>query len=52
MMAGGNEEKVSAAKGRIISGAIGVGIVLAAYVITYFVFSQVSRVTGVKTGFQ
>lgn len=51
MMAGGNEEKVAAAKGRIRSGIIGVGIVLAAYVITYFVFSQVSQVTGVTTGF-
>lgn len=51
MMAGGNEEKVAAAKGRIRSGIIGVGIVLSAYVITYFVFSQVSQVTGVKTGF-
>lgn len=52
MTAGGNEEKVAEAKKRIMHGVIGVGIVLSAYIITYFVLSQVSRVSGVRTGFE
>ncbi len=52
MMAGGNEDKVAEAKKRIMHGVIGVGIVLAAYIITYFVLTQVSRAAGVKTGFE
>ncbi|MFH0856424.1 MAG: hypothetical protein V1860_00825 [bacterium] len=52
MMAGGSEEKVGEAKKRIMHGVIGIGIVLSAYIITYFVLTQVSRAAGVKTGFE
>lgn len=52
MTAGGNEEKVGEAKKRIMHGVIGVGIVLSAYIITYFALSQISKVSGVRTGFE
>jgi len=51
MTAGGNEEKIESAKKRITAGVIGVAIVLSAYIITYFVLSQLSGATGVGTGF-
>lgn len=52
MNAGGNEEAVASAKKRIVNGIIGVGIVLSAYIITYFVLATLSKTTGVQTGFE
>lgn len=51
MTAGGNEEQVAGAKKRVINGIIGIGIILSAYIITYFILSKFTSVTGVQTGF-
>ncbi|MBU1037112.1 hypothetical protein KKF32_03685 [Patescibacteria group bacterium] len=41
MTAGGNEEKVGIARKRIVSAVIGLFIILAAYLITYFVYTTI-----------
>lgn len=46
MMAGGNEEQITHAKKRITNAAIGIAIILAAYIITMFVITQLINVTG------
>ncbi|MFH0854461.1 MAG: hypothetical protein V1891_03135 [bacterium] len=51
MTAGGNEEQITGAKQNIKNGVIGIAIVLAAYIITYFVFVQLTNVIGAQTGF-
>jgi len=48
MMAGGNEEKVEKAKHLISRATIGLLIIIAAYAITYFVFSRLP--SGTDTG--
>jgi type IV secretory pathway VirB2 component (pilin) len=45
MTAGGNDEKVSKAKSWIVNGIIGLTIILLAYAISNFVFSQVNSLT-------
>lgn len=46
MMAGGAEDKVKEAKDRIKNAVIGIGIVMAAYIIVNFAVSQLDRATG------
>lgn len=46
MVAGGNEENVGKAKKWIISGIIGLAIVLSAYAITSFVLAKLLESTG------
>ncbi len=46
MTAGGNEEKVEKAKNTISRAVIGLIIVVSAYAITYFVFSNLGSVGG------
>lgn len=52
MMAGGNEEQIKTAQGRIKNAIIGLVIVLAAYAITYFIFKYLpfSSVSGPQPG--
>lgn len=51
MTAGGNDEQITKAKGNFKNGIIGITIILAAYIITVFVLSNLSTITGVITGF-
>lgn len=46
MTAGGNEEKVTEARKLIISGVIGVAIILSAYAIASFVIGRLGTATG------
>lgn len=46
MTASGNEEKISKAKKMIIGAAIGLGVCLSAYTITYFVASRMALSSG------
>ncbi|MFH1427884.1 MAG: hypothetical protein ABIG60_05160 [Patescibacteria group bacterium] len=46
MFSGGNEELVKRGRKRIVNGAIGVLIIFAAYLITYFVLERVSEDSG------
>ncbi|MFA6428551.1 MAG: hypothetical protein WCW02_03350 [Candidatus Buchananbacteria bacterium] len=46
MTAGGNDDKISSAKGTISAGVIGLIIILAAYAIASFVITQFSGITG------
>ncbi|MFA6428550.1 MAG: hypothetical protein WCW02_03345 [Candidatus Buchananbacteria bacterium] len=46
MTAGGNDDKISGARQTIVSGIIGLIIVLAAYAIASFVITQFSGLTG------
>lgn len=48
MTAGGNEEQIKKAKAWITNGVIGVVIVIAAYVVSYFVIQQLSQI-GITT---
>jgi TRAP-type C4-dicarboxylate transport system permease small subunit len=48
MTASGNDEKVASARQTIISGVIGLIIVLAAYAIASFVINQFSDITGIE----
>jgi hypothetical protein len=51
MTAGGNEDKVGEAKKMIISGVIGLAIILSAFAIATFVISSLANATGsVGTG--
>jgi len=50
MTAGGNEEKAKKARGWIISGVIGLAIIISAYAITTFVISSLVTATGVDGG--
>jgi len=50
MTAGGSEEKVGEAKKWLISGIIGLAIILAAYAITTFVISSLMEATISDTG--
>lgn len=43
MTAGGEEEKVSEARQRLIQGAIGLVLILAAWIIAYFVIDQIVK---------
>ena len=43
MTAGGEEEKVSEARQRLIQGAIGLVLILAAWIIAYFVIDQLVK---------
>ncbi len=47
MTAGGNEEKVTHARERIIRAAIGLGIVMMAYALTSFIVSRLQPTAGV-----
>ena len=51
MTAGGNEEKVGGAKKLIISGVIGLAIIMSAFAITKFVINELGTATSTK-GFQ
>ncbi|PIR03714.1 MAG: hypothetical protein COV59_04555 [Candidatus Magasanikbacteria bacterium CG11_big_fil_rev_8_21_14_0_20_39_34] len=46
MTAGGNDEKVTEARKLMISGVIGLAIILSAYAIAKFVLQQLSRATA------
>lgn len=46
MTAGGEEEKVTEARQRLIQGAIGLVLIIAAWVIAYFVIDQLVRATS------
>lgn len=46
MTAGGNEEKVTEARARIIQGVIGLAIILSAYAIANYVITQLATATG------
>lgn len=46
MTAGGNEEKAKKARGWIISGVIGLAIIISAYAITTFVIGSLVEATG------
>lgn len=48
MVAGGNEDKVKKARGWIISGIIGLAIILSAYAITSFVVTNLLTATKVE----
>lgn len=50
MTSGGNEKDVEAAKGILLSGAIGFVIILSAYALSSFVIGSLLNVTG-ATGF-
>lgn len=50
MIAGGDEEKVTLAKQTLIRAVIGLVIIIAAYSITYFVFSSLSGGGGNSAG--
>ena len=45
MTSGGNEEKVTKARKNIINAVIGLAIVLAAYVISNFIFENIQKAT-------
>lgn len=51
LTAGGDEEKVTLAKNTLSRAVIGLIIILAAYSITYFVFSSLSGVGSGDSGF-
>jgi hypothetical protein len=46
MLSGGSEEKTTAARQMIVSGIIGLAIILSAWAITTFVISQLMAATG------
>jgi hypothetical protein len=46
MISGGNEEKTSEAKNLIVSGIIGLAIILSAWAITSFVIGQLLTATS------
>jgi type IV secretory pathway VirB2 component (pilin) len=46
MTAGGNEEKVTEARMRIIQGVIGLAIIMSSYAIASYVINQLSTATG------
>lgn len=46
MTAGGNEEKTTEARKMIFAGIIGLAIILSAWAITLFVFTQLQNATG------
>lgn len=48
MTAGGNEEKITKSKNIIKNATIGLAVVMAAYLITTFVISQLAEQTGFK----
>lgn len=48
MTAGGNEEKVTEARKLIISGVIGIAIILSAYAIASFVINRLGAATGAE----
>jgi Zn-dependent protease with chaperone function len=48
MTAGGNEEKVTEARKLIISGVIGIAIILSAYAIASFVVNRLGAATGAE----
>jgi hypothetical protein len=50
MTAGGNEDKVGEAKKMIISGVIGLAIILSSFAIASFVIGSLSDATGVGAG--
>ncbi len=50
MTAGGNEEKTTEARKRIIAGVIGLAIILSAYAIAQFVLRSLSAATGTGAG--
>jgi hypothetical protein len=50
MTAGGNEEKTTEARKRIIAGVIGLAIILSAYAIAQFVLRSLSAATGTGQG--
>ncbi|MFA7286049.1 MAG: hypothetical protein WC052_00030 [Patescibacteria group bacterium] len=43
MTAGGNEEQITKARHKVISGAIGAGIILSAYIVTAFIIRFVGE---------
>ncbi|MEK7644387.1 MAG: pilin [Patescibacteria group bacterium] len=49
MTAGGNEEKTTEARKMIFAGIIGLAIILSAWSITLFVFTQLQKATGSGT---
>ena len=50
MIAGGNEEKAKKARGWIISGVIGLAIIISAYAITTFVINSLVTATAPEAG--
>lgn len=48
MTAGGNEDKVTEARQRIVAGIIGLAIILSAYAIARFVISSLITATGAE----
>jgi hypothetical protein len=51
MTAGGNEEQITKARGKLVNGAIGVAIIFSAYILVVFVLTQVANITGINQGF-
>ena len=52
MTAGGNEDKVGEARKMIISGVIGLAIIMSAFAIANFVISSLAQQTGANTNLQ
>lgn len=52
MTAGGNEDKVGEARKMIISGVIGMAIIMSAFAIANFVISSLAEQTGADTNLQ
>lgn len=50
MFAGGNDEKVTEARKLIISGVIGLAIIMSAWAIARFVLDSLGEATGIGTG--
>ena len=48
MTAGGNEEQITKARHKVISGAIGAGIILSAYIVTAFIIGYVGESLGIE----
>jgi len=50
MTAGGNEEKITQARTRLINAVLGLTIILSAYAITYFVVDKLADTSGYSEG--
>lgn len=46
MTSGGDAQKITAARGRLLNAIIGLAIILAAYSVTWFILKQITTATG------
>lgn len=46
MTSGGDAQKITAARGRLLNAVIGLAIILAAYSITWFILKQITAATS------